>query len=220
MNNILSLLQIADSALPIGSVAHSYGLETVIAEQHLTVDQLESYLVDLLKNTGRQEAWMCLMGHRAALLSDVEFSAAWLELNGTVSALRSPHELRSASEKVGRRLLQLMGQIEPTLILDRAWKTKQMHHAPVFGLIGASLEIEERVIVSVFLQQLVKTLVAAAQKLQPLGQRQATAIVWKLKPIIESISNEVDAHLPAAFPGLPEVASLRHPHLTTRLFIS
>ena len=122
MNNILSLLQIADSALPIGSVAHSYGLETVIAEQNLTVDHLEHYLVNMLQNTGRQEAWMCRMGHRAALLDAAAFPDAWQQLNDTVAALRAPHELRSASEKVGRRLLQLMGQLEPTPILDRAWR--------------------------------------------------------------------------------------------------
>jgi urease accessory protein UreF len=51
-----------------------------------------------------------------------------------------------------------------------------MHHAPVFGLVGSSIGIDKRTIVAVFLQQLVKTLVAAVQKLDPLGQRQATAL--------------------------------------------
>ena len=73
---------------------------------------------------------------------------------------------------------------------------------------------------AVFLQQMVKTLVSAAQRLQPIGQKQATMIIWEMKPIIAEIAGQQCDELPAAFPGLPEMASLRHPHLPTRLFIS
>jgi urease accessory protein len=220
MRHILSLLQIADSALPVGSVAHSYGLEAVIAEQGLVVDDLSEYIEHFLWNNGRQEAWLCARGYQAALLDETEFTSAWIDLNHTVSALRAPHELRTASEKIGRRLLQLIGQLDPLPILDRAWQTGQTHHAPTFGLVGAALNIEEQIIVAAFLQQIVKTMVSAAQRLQPIGQKQATTIVWQMKPTIEAIANQVDGTLPAAFPGAPELASLRHPHLSTRLFIS
>ncbi len=218
MIETLRLMQIADSALPIGSVAHSYGLETVFAEQGLAPDGLAVYIADVMQSLGRQEAWACLMGYRAATADS--FTADWQTLNHTIDALKSAHELRSASEKIGRRLLQLVGQLEPTAVLNAAWQTGQTHHAAVFGLIGAELGIDEQTTIAVFLQQMVKTLVSAAQRLQSIGQQQATGIIWRIKPLIEEITAATTPQLPLAYPGLPEMAGLRHPHLTTRLFIS
>ena len=220
MRTILNLLQIADSAFPIGSAAHSFGLESVVAEQGLTPADLEQYIHDTLHTTGRQEAWACLMGWRLAGLDEGVFSAEWQNLNATISALKTAHELRTASEKIGRRLLQLVGQLDPLLPFSQAWQTRQTHHAPTFGLICALWEIDSETAVAIFLQQLVKTQVSAAQRLLPIGQRQATAITWNLKPTVERIASETDEHLPNVFPGLPEMGALRHPHLSTRLFIS
>ena len=220
MDTILSLLQIADSAFPIGSAAHSFGLETVIAEQGLTPDGLEQYIADVLQNGGRQEAWGCLMGWRLGQVDEGAFSAEWQTLNHTISALKTAHELRTASEKIGRRLLQLIGQLDPNPILSLAWQSQQTHHGPTFGLIAATIGVDERTTVAVFLQQMVKTWIYAAQRLQPIGQRQATEIAWNLKPLVQSIADSIDETLPDAYPGQPEMSGLRHPHLSTRLFIS
>ncbi|MEM7798804.1 MAG: urease accessory UreF family protein [Chloroflexota bacterium] len=221
MKNLLNLLQIADSALPIGGVAHSFGLETLVAEGYVNVDTLEGYLAQILLHSGLQEGWGCRQGHQLGQLEDEKrFDREWRAVNETLSALRPAHELRSASSKIGRRLLQLIGQIEPYQKIQLAWQTNETHQAPVFGLIGSLLEIEQDAIVTVYLQQMIKTQVAAAQKLLPLGQNQATQIVWRLKPIIEKSASKIRDEMPAAFPGLTEMAALRHPHLPTRLFIS
>jgi len=75
------------------------------------------------------------------------------------------------------------------------------------------------------LQQVLVGLVSACQRLLPLGQSQASGIVWRLKPTIlatidRSAAVPLDADDIPVFTPLLDLASMRHPTLTTRLFIS
>jgi urease accessory protein len=79
------------------------------------------------------------------------------------------------------------------------------------------LGIDEDAAVLAYLQQSVTGLVSACQRLMPLGQVAAARIVWNLKPamIQAALAKELSCFTP-----LPEIASMRHPLLETRLFIS
>jgi len=46
---LLWLLQLSDTALPIGALNHSYGLETLAAEEPLDTNGLEAFLHDYLQ---------------------------------------------------------------------------------------------------------------------------------------------------------------------------
>jgi urease accessory protein len=68
-------------------------------------------------------------------------------------------------------------------------------------------------------------MIFACQRLLPLGQNQAGKILWRLKPVLLEIAgrSEVAACHPediTVFMPLPELGSMRHPILPTRLFIS
>jgi urease accessory protein UreF len=67
------------------------------------------------------------------------------------------------------------------------------------------------------LQQSVAGLVSACQRLMPLGQVAAARVVWNLKPAIVQASAVTEI---LCFTPMPEIASMRHPSLETRLFIS
>lgn len=209
-------MQLADSALPIGSAAHSFGLETLIAENHLDVRGLAEFLCDHLAETGIVEAVFCRAAHRVSMLADS--CEPWIELNRKLSARKLPHETRTASLTLGRRLLHLFAALENREVPDG-----DAHHATAFGFVGGVIGVDEDLTAAAYLQQIVSGLVSACQRLIPLGQQQAARILWDLKPAIleaAAASALLDPDLAGAFTALVDIASMRHTALETRLFIS
>ncbi len=60
----LRLLHLADSALPIGGLAHSFGLESLVARELLGVGELAEFLRGFLEEAGLVEAVFCREGFR------------------------------------------------------------------------------------------------------------------------------------------------------------
>jgi urease accessory protein len=212
---LLKLMQLADSALPIGSAAHSFGLETLVAEERLTVDALPEFLRDYLAETGTVDAAFCRAAYRLAGTED-ELAARWLALTQRFSARKPAHESRTASLTLGRRMMQLF------LALENARDPgAEAHYSMAFGYVGGTLEVSELLTAAAYLQQTAAGLVSACQRLLPLGQQHATQLLWELKPAILAIARVAD--LPAdaqSFTPLVDMASMRHVELRTRLFVS
>jgi urease accessory protein len=221
----LRLLQIADSALPIGATAHSFGMETLVEDGTLTVPTLFLYLRDYLLETGTLEVGYCLAA--AELLPDSDdVIANWLRLNMRLDALKTARESRVGSATLGRRFLRLASDLENHLLLGQALQAAKqeavgVHHCTAFGLAGAVLGLPPRQTVLAYLNQSIAGLVSACQRLLPLGQTSASQIQWALKPVMIEVLNQTgDVTGLSSFTALVDVASQRHPTLTTRLFIS
>ena len=204
-------MHLADSALPIGSAAHSFGLETLVAEELLTADALPVFLRDHLAETGVLEATFSRAAHRAG-------PAGWTALNQQLSARKPAQENRAASLTLGRRFLQLFLALE-----GGEDPGGDAHYATAFGYAGRALGVNEDLTAAVYLQQAINALVSACQRLLPLGQQRAARLLWDLKPAIldaAEASAEADIHTVACFTPLTDIASMRHVVLATRLFIS
>lgn len=222
-------MQLADSALPIGALSHSFGLETLAAEEILTVSRLEAFLQGYLEEAGQFEGTFCRLAYRLAGQEET-FTESWLALNQRLSAFKLAREARSASATLGRRFVQL------ALSLDNAAQLRialdicknsdtELHHSPAFGLVGGVLGIEEEAVVLAYLHQAVTSLVSACQRLMPLGQSQASQILWRFKPklyevVHQSLANTENPEKLQNFTPMLELGSMRHSLLTTRLFIS
>jgi urease accessory protein len=225
----LRLMQLADSALPIGAMSHSFGLETLVEDGALTVDQLFSFLKDYISETGTLEATYCRAAYYLGDLSEEDAGDEWLYLNMRLDALKMARETRVASATLGRRLLQLAATLEDRPSFEFAQRILKengvgLHHCTAFGLVSGEFGIDADMAVAAYLQQVCAGLVSACQRLMPLGQTQAARILWELKlTLIEAAKQSRDSNrlsLSPVFALTVETASMRHPGLTTRLFIS
>lgn len=228
---LLRLLQLADSAVPIGAAAHSFGLETLVEDGSLVVDNLEPFLSGYLRESGAQEAAFCRASHRlnpTTESSGHDFQVQpWLELNRRLSARKTARESRAASATLGRRLLQLARELDgrpPLVEVSEAARhaSCDVHHCAAFGLVGGALGLGEDATVEAYLHQTLTGLVSACQRLMPLGQTRAQQILWSLKSaIVESATCRAESYDEVnCFSPLLDLGSMRHTTLTTRLFIS
>jgi urease accessory protein len=220
----LQLLQLADSALPVGSMAHSFGLETLVFDQDIDnavqdcALSLAWYLEDCLCESLLVDAVFCREAHRRALQGDPIF-----DLNTQISALRLARESREASLAMGRRFAALAATLQPGPALSCLASMEELHHSVGFGYILGTLAVDSDLTVSAFIHQSVLNIISAAQRLLPLGQIQANRIAWELKPaMIEAMeqTRSISFSSVRSFAHLPETASMRHSCLPTRLFIS
>lgn len=234
----LQLLHLADSAFPIGALAHSFGIESMVSAGLLATPDLEIFLRGYLEEAGVVEAVFCREAVRLAREAPSNFpSARWRELNDQLAALKPAREARAGSAALGRNLLRAvlaLGEfnffrqaLEATEDVARPesfdYRSSVIEHSPAFGLVGGALHFAEDSVVLAYLHQFVASSVSAFQRLLPLGQTQATRILWNLKPtIIEAASRSAELSLDnlSSFTPLLDWGAMEHPALSTRLFIS
>ena len=202
---LLELLQLSDSALPVGGAAHSFGLETLAEIGALEPGNLAAFLRGYIAECGCLEAVFIRRAWRGE-----DATALTCEL----SARRPARESRDASLKMGRRFVELFRTLTGVQL------SPILHYPVAFGAAAAAMGIPEEFAVQAYLQQSVTGLVSACQRLMPLGQMAAGQLIWGLKPaILEAVakSERLDG---ACFSPFPELGSMRHAGLETRLFIS
>jgi urease accessory protein len=225
----LRLLHLADSALPIGSLAHSFGLETLVSEELLQVSDLPEFLHGYLQEAGMLEAVACREAFQLAQEDDEAFpTARWIEINDYLSAFKLARESRAASATLGRHFLHAALGLGDLRVLREAREASLefgslIHQSTAFGLVSGALAFDETRTVLAYLHQMSATLISACQRLMPLGQNEATRILWNLKPaIVDVAANSASFTLETVSCTMPllDWGAMEHPELATRLFIS
>ncbi|MCX6017760.1 MAG: hypothetical protein NTZ50_04525 [Chloroflexi bacterium] len=211
---LLRLLHLADSALPVGAAAHSFGLEMLASNASVDMARLPLFLQSYVEETLAFEAWFVRAGHRS---SAEKFDAVgWKTLNIRLSAFKAARESRAASLMMGRRLLQLLAHLEA---VDAP--SGDAHYSAAFGYAGGVLGSSAADVALAYVQQSAMGMVSCAQRLLPLGQQAAQRMLWQLKPALAVAVEKStgDAPPPCCAPML-DISSMQHARLDARLFIS
>jgi urease accessory protein len=223
----LALLQLGDTALPIGAFAFSSGLETY-TQKGLIADPatLQSWLEAVLRHAVQGSHLLPV-----ALAYRETAAAEWAQLerlDQQLTAMKHARELREASMKVGQRLLRLAKQIWPGPVIEHLDTLRQQgsiagHHAVVLGLLGWELGLAERVVVEAAGYQWLSGMIAAALRLLALGQlagqRMLTALLPHVTTSADDISRQGWDDLSSATPEF-EIRAMQHETLYSRLFQS
>jgi urease accessory protein len=224
----IRLLHLSDSALPIGGMAHSFGLETLTERGLLTVDSLEKFLRGYTEEAGALEATYCRAAHRCVSAGGMSHVIRWLEINDRLTTLKPAREGRAASGALGRRLLLLALAVDDMAVLEEALEAARragtlVHHSTAFGLVAGALGLREDRAALGYLHQSVAGLVSACQRLLPLGQSAAARMLWNVKPLMAECARRSESIVleeACCFLPLLDWAGMEHPALHTRLFMS
>lgn len=230
----VALLQFSDGLLPVGSYAHSLGLESYAAAGTIRdAAGVESFLLAHLQGSvGPVDVVAMLAGRKAALSERSTAMEQCLNIDCRLDALKPSSELRDASRQMGRQVLRIANSLgEPftshglTADLSHAVHSEETpgHHAMTFGVVGAIMGWREADMAGAYLYSTCAGLVAASLRLLPLGQLAGQRILWALNAPIAKLAEEAvgeDLGNVWSFAPALEIACMRHAVLDARLFRS
>jgi urease accessory protein len=150
------------------------------------------------------------------------------ELDAELSALLVPAQIRAASLKMGRRMLEIARASFPSDALEAyaaAVRDNRCagHYTIAFALAGAGQGLDEHTLVEAYLYSTLTSLTYNAVRAIPLGQLAGQRLLAALRAkvpdaVVRSRTTE-PRHFGAAAPAL-EIHQMRHEHQRARMFMS
>lgn len=230
----LSLLQFTDGLFPIGSYAHSFGLEAYASDGKIRdAHGVERFLLSYLEGSAAPtDAVAALASRKAAGFKGTAAIEQCAFIDHSLDALKAATELRDASRQMGRQVLRIAADLGGPFASQglaayffRAVENEETpgHHAMAFGVVAGALGWPEAETARAYLYSTCAGLAAASLRLLSLGQLAGQRMLWALLPSITRLADEVRdkrfVDIWSFTPGI-EIASMRHATLDARLFRS
>jgi urease accessory protein len=224
---LLSLLHFADSALPTGGYAHSFGLERA-CQAGLVRDRhgLERFLLTHIEGAaGPCDATAAAGTLRAIARDDVPACHA---LDAELEAMKVVREFREGSRQMGRQTLRVAAALTgegrlAAYLAEVDARRAPGHHAVAFGMTAGVLGWEPVAAATAFLYSTTALLVGAALRLLPMGQLEGQSVLWSLHEVIERVAREAAERAPDdlwSFTPGQDIQGMLHERMDARLFRS
>ena len=226
----LRLLQLGDSALPIGGYSQSWGLEAAIERGPVRdAANLESWARSFLRE---------VLGPLEGVVvgAVVRSPKCAVDANRLLWASLSPPTLRNASRDMGGQLLSLAATWEWAAACGLAFAGShanakpqavgvftQWHHAVVFGCLAAAAGATPRDAITLYLHQAALGVISAGVRGVPIGHTHGQQILTRLHDDIAELAEKLyDKPLETAGSNCPAYEILCHEQsrLYTRIFRS
>lgn len=220
---LLRLLQLSDTAFPTGAFSHSLGLEASLEAGELRSAEDLERLVGLHLSAMSTSDCVALRASYDAPLEEIFYADRLL------SATKFTRELRAASASTGRRFVASVRALGiEDARLDAFAEAARSGASPGNLAVGhgvaapaLGLGLEEAVLA--YLYSATASLVAAGQKLVPLGGGAAQRSLFELSaglPRYAEGSRRLSVEEMYAFSPTLDVYSMLHERQRTRLYIS
>jgi urease accessory protein len=220
---LLRLLQISDTAFPTGSFSHSMGLEAFSESGDLRDAEDLKTVVGLYLSALATSDCVALRGASEAKLDEL------LRIDRLLTATKLTRELRAASASTGKRFLLsvvALGVERATLgaFIGAVRSGASPGNLAVgYGVTAPVLGLDPEQTLLAYLYASAASLIAAGQKLIPLGGSTAQRALYEMgeeimKTVKTSESMEVEDMY--AFSPTIDVRSMMHERQRTRLYIS
>lgn len=221
------MLQTVDPLFPIGSYAHSYGLEELVSLGKVSDAQgLGQYIDDiLLPNLQEFELPYLRFLYNAAIDADWE---QLIQLDQEIGASKLSKEIRNASSSQGQQRLRILRKLRPCEEFETLQRLKQEkriapHHLSVNAVENVILGTPIEATLTAWAYQAIAAPCSAALKLMRIGQEGCQLVLTdslqKIEPCVNQ-SQKVEQALAGCFNPLLDIASSRHEQAYSRLFIS
>ncbi|MFC4277826.1 urease accessory protein UreF [Achromobacter aloeverae] len=221
--DLLALLHLASPALPIGAFSYSQGLEAAIdAGLVHDADTARGWIAAGLDVAARGEAVFLARQYRNWQAAD---TAALVDCNDELLAMRESAELRQETEQMGWSLARLLDDLawgpESARAVLRAIRPLSLPTAYAYALQSAGVALHEGL--QAWLFAWTENQVGAALKAVPLGQVAGQRILFGLRAdIAAGAARAAITHADDASTFAPMLATLsaRHETQYSRLFRS
>ncbi|WP_122075027.1 urease accessory protein UreF [Pseudophaeobacter sp. EL27] len=209
---LLTLTQWLSPAFPLGSFAYSHGLEQAIHSGWIAgPSDLQDWLEVILRHgSAHSDAVWIRLAHDAETAAEIE------QMNTQCRAYAASFERLREAERQGQAFARVVSEV---------WSlTLPALQLPIaLGRAARLSELPIDLVVTLYLQAFLGNLVSAAQRLMPLGQTDAQAILSRLNMDYIEISAQtvqqgLDDISSSAF--LSDIAAMRHETLQPRIFQS
>lgn len=224
---LLNILQVCDSAFPIGSFNHSYGMETYLRENVICdAHTFNKWLTMFFENQYLYNEGLAIK-LVYEMLDKNEKNEVW-NIDQLLTVQNVAMESREGAKLIAFRKLDIVLELFDIDLLKEYKKRIEENlsygnPAVAFAILMHYLKIKKDVAIVAYGYSVSSTLVQSAVRAIPLGQKDGQRVLQNSLSTLEDIREEIEKlsidDLGYNIPGF-EISQMNHEVLTFRLFMS